>query len=64
MLIRNFDVRKLVGAVWDEAQLGFDDCEDPTHTIEPVKRLDFWKVTGIPAPDEAEHNDNKQEEKF
>ncbi len=60
MLIRNFDIRKLVGAVWDEEQLGFDDCEDPTHTIEPAKRLDFYKVTGVRDP---EQNDDK-EKKF
>ena len=66
MLIRNFDVRKLVGAVWDEAQmdLDYEDCEDPITEIKPVKHLDFWKVTGVKAPDEDEHNDNKKEKKF
>jgi len=61
MLIHNFDVRKLIGAVWDEAKLDFEDCEDPITEIKP--RLDFWTVAGLEAPDEDEHNEDK-EQKF
>ena len=58
MLIRNFDIRKLVGAVWDE-KLDFEDCDDPVTEIK--ERLNFWEVSGIRAPDQDEHD---EQEKF
>ena len=61
MLIRGFDVRKLVGAVWDEGKLGleFEDCDDPVTEIR--RTHDIWKLTGLEAPDQAEHDDDKEQ---
>ena len=61
MLIRGFDVRKLVGAVWDEEQLfDFEDCDDPVTEIK--KHHDIWGLAGLAAPDQEEHDDDEREQ--
>ena len=59
MLIRNFDVRKLVRAVWDEKQFDFEDYNDPVTEIK--ESYNIWGLAGIPAPDQDEHDENKEQ---
>ena len=58
MLIKGFDVRKLVGAVWNEEKLDFEDCDDPTTEIK--KTHDIWRLAGLKAPDQDEHDEKEE----